>query len=727
MISQFYRRYSRPLLLAACLAFPFLHHVAQTLPSNNDIETWLPRDSPVRMDYDAFKRTFGAEEVILIGLPGLREDDRLVEALATRIARLPGIRRCWTPARLRAEMRGFDVPDDEIDEHLCGLAVSDRTELIGVVATLSEEGLRDRAATVRDVREVLAYCQLDGENACLAGAPVVVSELDRLGNRESNKRLFGITLAICVGILYWSLRQWNLTLGIMGLTLLSIDGTMALIKAGGGESNFIIGALPVMVMVFTLSIALHFLHYYSAAAHDPDPFGAALRQAWRPFGLSTLTTAIGLFSLTTSNIAPVNEFGPCAALGSFVSLGVGLGLVPALLTVFPLQKRKEEDSGRALAALADWIVSRSGRVTAVALVLVAVTIAGIMRIESKIDPLDFLPPDGRVRRDIARIEEELTSTGSIEAVVDFGGSDLPFVDRLAVVRRLEEKLDSHPAVRHTISAASFFPREMPQGLAAAGLLRRAQERREGSDFVAAGGDLWRISARVSVAAGERNALVSELEQLTAGEPITFTGVGPLLELAQQTIFTGFWSSFTSAFAVIAGVMVFALRSLKTGIVAMLPSLCALCVVYGILGWIDFPVDIGMMMTASIVVGISVDETFHFLVRFQHLHRRLGDRRQAVRLALMHTGAPIIEAVSIASLGMLALTLSHFAPTVRFGYLMAALLITIGVANVVLLPALLALRGDSGGTAPPIRKSRRGPAFTRRRMVKSQPAGGQMIN
>ncbi|NOX56592.1 MAG: RND transporter, partial [Planctomycetes bacterium] len=194
IVSRFYRNYSVHLLLAAILFFPYIYYKAETLPSNNNIETWLPRESTVRSTYERFREYFGAEEIILVGLEGISEDDPLVEALCERLERLPGIRSCWSPTRLKAVMHDFGVPDDEIEERLKGLAVSEKEQLIGLVAVLSSEGLKDRVATVARVRDQLEYCQLRGDSVRLAGAPVVVAELDRLGNRESNRQYFLVTL-----------------------------------------------------------------------------------------------------------------------------------------------------------------------------------------------------------------------------------------------------------------------------------------------------------------------------------------------------------------------------------------------------------------------------------------------------------------------------------------------------------------------------------------------------
>jgi predicted RND superfamily exporter protein len=224
------------------------------------------------------------------------------------------------------------------------------------------------------------------------------------------------------------------------------------------------------------------------------------------------------------------------------------------------------------------------------------------------------------------------------------------------------------------------------------LLSRAQARQDDNEFIVGAQQLWRISARVCPAPGmSLSTIHAQLEEMTAGEPIHFTGIAPLLEQAQLEIFDGFWKSFASAFVVIGIVMAIALRSVRLMVLAMIPNLVPLGIVFGILGWTGFPVDIGMMMTGSIALGISIDGTFHFLVRYLEQCDAGKSNGHAIRIALLTTGGPIFESIVVSSIGMLALTLSSFAPTVRFGLLMAMLLLSTLAGDLLMLPALLAWR------------------------------------
>jgi uncharacterized protein len=722
MISKLFERHSTRLLLLAVVVFPYLYYKANTLPSNNSIENWLPTHSEARTDYERFQDCFGAEEFVLIGLDTEATDEALTESVCERIERLAGIRECWSPARLAAMMERLDVPGSEIAERQKGFTVSDDGGLIGVIAVLTEEGLADRVGAVAAVRKELNYCQLTGDAVRLAGAPVVVAELDRLGNSTNGQRYFLMTLGICLVLLRVLIREWKPAFAILLLTVWAINLTLTLVHFLGGEMNFILGALSIKVLVFTLAIAVHFLHYYAAAADSPDPLGRALSLAWKPCVLATLTTTIGLVSLTLSDIIPVRQFGQFAAVGSVVALFTGLVMMPAIITVFPPKKFQRIKAGELFVRLADILDGHRIQVILATGIVVLVSSVGLFHLQSKIEPLDFLPADSRVLADVREIQDRLANTDTIEAIVDLGATQLTFVEKLDYIRELESRIRKHPRIEYTMSAATFFPSEMPDDAwQTMNLLQQAQSHQKDNGFLSGGQRYWRISARIEATTdlAQRQAL-DELRAMTTETDITFTGITPLVDGAQREILEGFRESFCAAFFIITAVMFVSLRSMQFGIVAMVPNLTPLCLVFGTLGWVGFPIDIGMMMTGSIALGIAVDGTFHYLVRYQEQRTRSRDPRESAREALLKTGPPILQATLIAGCGMLALTMSSFGPTARFGYLMAILLAAALLGDLVLLPALLGWRSEGRKLSPrqpyymTLRLSRR--LFLRRRML-----------
>ena len=703
MLGRFYDVYHRRLVLAVLLTMPLLTVLSLGVRSNNDLETWMPQTSPARLRYEEFKRTFGVEEFLFIGFDLSHQeapDAQLVESLCGRLERLPGIRRGMSPDRMRAIMRDHDVPDAEIEQRLRGLFTNDDGRLIGVAACLSDYGLKHRTPTVRAVQEVLKYCQLDGTQTMLTGAPLFVSELDRLGSREANVVYFTMTLGICFGLLFYMIRELKLALLVFGLTVWTINATTVLLSVFGGEMNFVLSSIPVLTMVLTMAISVHYLYYYQEAVAEgaAHPTARAVQLAWWPTCIATLTTCLGEIALSVSDIVPIRQFAYAASFSSLMAMFSGLGITPAILMFCPTLPRRSESDNRRDQSFVDWIMGRSRKIAIATVLMTVACSGGVLFLKSDMKVVDFLPEKSKVRQDFLRVTRDLARVDCLEAVVDCGADERPFSDKLDQVRRIEGLIRQHPAVDQTLSLTKFFPNELPQSpLERGALLKRAAQKQTQNEYSAHGLQLWRISIRIrNDKQFSRQKTLDELTTQLAHEPVTITGMAALVESTQAAIFDSFWQSVLVALALITLAMMVFLKSVWRGVLAMIPNVAPLIWVYGLLGWLGWPVDIAMMLSGSIALGMSVDGTFHFMSRFRHQHNLAlesdddNPAATAARHALMESSIPFIQATLTATVGMLGLTLSSFAPTARFGWLMIALMLAALVGDVLMLPALMYL-------------------------------------
>ena len=701
MLGRFYDIFHRRMVFAVLLSLPLLTVLSLSIRSNNDLETWMPQTSPARVRYEEFKRTFGVEEFLFIGFDLNHKDApnaKLVESLCGRLERVPGIRRSMSPDRMRAILRDHDVPNDEIERRLLGLFTNADGRLIGVAACLSDYGLKHRSATVDTVKNVLKYCQLDGSQTMIAGAPLFVSELDRLGSREANVSYFTITLGICFSLLFYLIREVKLSLLVFGLTVWTINTTTVLLNVFGGEMNFVLSSIPVLTMVLTMSISVHYLYYYQEALAEgaAHPTARAIQLAWWPTCIATLTTCLGEIALSVSDIVPIRQFAYASAFSSVMAMFAGLGLTPAMLMFCPTLPRRNENDSRRELGFANWIVDRSKKIVVATVAMTLLCAGGVMFLKSDMKVVDFLPAKSKVRQDFLRVTRDLARVDCLEAVVDCGADERPFSDKLDYVRGIEGLIRQHPAVDQTLSLTKFFPNELPQNPIELGaLLKRASQKQTEDEFSAHGQQLWRISIRIrNDDKFSRQKTMEELTAKLAHEPVTITGMAALVESTQEAIFESFWQSVIAALGLITLAMMVFLRSWWRGVLAMIPNVAPLIWIYGFMGWIGWPVDIAMMLSGSIALGMSVDGTFHFMSRFRH-HYTLAvesdhdDPAATASLhALMESSIPFIQATLTATVGMLGLTLSSFAPTARFGWLMIALMLAALVGDVLMLPALM---------------------------------------
>ena len=187
--------------------------------------------------------------------------------------------------------------------------------------------------------------------------------------------------------------------------------------------------------------------------------------------------------------------------------------------------------------------------------------------------------------------------------------------------------------------------------------------------------------------------------------VIYTGVVPVVYKAQRTLLTSLTHSIAMAFVLIALVMVWLLNpgrmpvgwmkpgnvanGLAAGMVSMIPNVFPVLVVFGVMCHLKIEIDIGTMMTASVAMGVAVDDTIHFLSWFRaHLDEGMN-RAEAVIQAYRRVGPAMTQTTIVGGLGLFVFALSTFTPTQRFGTLMLVMLATALAGDLILLPALLA--------------------------------------
>ena len=189
----------------------------------------------------------------------------------------------------------------------------------------------------------------------------------------------------------------------------------------------------------------------------------------------------------------------------------------------------------------------------------------------------------------------------------------------------------------------------------------------------------------------------------------YTGIVPIVYKAQRSLLKSLIESIGLAFVMISVVMMLLLRprgrptagtllNFRGGMISMLPNMFPVVVVFGFMGHMNryaggtidaFLVDIGSMMTASVAMGVAVDDTIHFLNWYRGALDQGYDRKSAIKVAYDRVATAMTQTTLIGGFGLSAFALSTFTPTQRFGVLMLILLGMALVGDLILLPALIA--------------------------------------
>jgi hypothetical protein len=364
---------------------------------------------------------------------------------------------------------------------------------------------------------------------------------------------------------------------------------------------------------------------------------------------------------------------------------------------------------------------------------------GVTRIRTSIDLMKLFDSKARILQDYRWLENRVTRLVPLEIILRFDGRGIDNVGSpnddsgtsLNLLKRLEAVSLVHRTVVHQfgaggedkiappMSALTFLPNLPRPGRGLSVVTRRSATNSilencyaslKSTGYLrqdsAQNQELWRVSVRVAAFRGVDYGRFTDQLRKTV-DPIierinnaywpgqspqlsaVYTGVVPIVYKAQRSLLDSLVESIFWSFVTITPVVMVVSRGFAPGLVAMLPNVLPVLVVFGGMGWMGLSVDIGSMMSASIALGVAVDDTIHYLTWFRDELTRTHDRRQSILAAYRRCAAPTLQATFINGLGLSVFAFSNFAPTKQFGYLMLSILVAGVVAELILLPALLA--------------------------------------
>jgi len=613
------------------------------------------------------------------------------------------------------------LPRDAAIGRLVGTLVGPDRKTTCAVVILSKEGDEDRTGTLDALEKIATTrCGIPPDKLRLGGDAVINAAID-IESQEAIRKWIALSWGLALACAWLSLRRVKLTIMVLIVSVYTAGLGTAMVHYTGGRMNLLLVLVPVLLCVLTISASVHLSNYYRDAIRECGIAGAPVRavaHGWTPCALSAVTTALGVGSLLVSHIEPVRAFGIYSSLGILLSLAISFSLLPTLMEKWPLRsppsgptasaQSSAELRDRVLARIAGAIIRRRVPVATVCIALLVGLGCGVAFLDTAIQPIRFFPQDSKWIKDTKWFQSHVAPLVTVEVVLGFDKqSKLGMRNQMQVVRDVERRIHAMEEVGGTISAATFAPSLNP-GRAIRQSATNAMLERHREFFVSQGylnetgrEDRWRITARVY---GGRDVYYDQVlvaiegrvdeflrKRMPPGQRVdaVYTGSAPLVFAAQQELLRSLMRSFCLAFVLIAVVMVLLLRSASAGMLAMLPNIFPMMVTFGLLGWIGRPVDVGAMMTASVALGIAVDDTLHFLTWFRRGLMRGDTREEAIVEAYQRCAPAMTQTTLIAGPSMAVFYLSSFQPVSQFGLLMFVLLAAALLGDLVMLPALLA--------------------------------------
>lgn len=747
MKKTFYARVGPWVVLASAILFPLtVWQAVLALGTNrNDVQEWLPETFQETRDYHDFQSHFGNDTFVLVSWEGCTLDDPRLEQFTeqlTPVSKTPESRYFHRVVTTRTLVDQLTNPPINLTEKVAlerlskSFAGPDGKQACAALS-LSDEGrehLRESLDAIYAVAN--GKLKIPRDEIRMGGPPVDNVAIDLEGERMLLK-LMVLSGVVGLSLAWWFLRDVRLTIMVFIGGVYSAAISLALVNVLGGQINSVLLTMPSVVYTAGLSAAIHIINYYRHDRAQYGLYGATSRgvvAAWIPCTLSAGTTSLGLVSLCTSELVPIRNFGFYSSIGVMITLGFMFLYLPSALQVWPpaaIAAASAEESGsldprqrRRLRSIGAAIVGRPKLIWAVFLIVGITCGSGLYHVRTTINLMSLFSPDAEIIHSYRWLEDKLGPLVPMEVVVriDRKDTNLKLVERVELIDRVQAAIKTIPNVGCATSAATFSPElKAPKrgGRLGSVLLRDSSYRnvldkrltahrddfvRDGylADSASTGQELWRVSLRVAALADvDYGAFIDDIKAVV--EPqlekerangvkglvgATYTGLTPVVYKAERSLLNGLAESFFGAFVMMAVVMSAVFRSIRAGLCTMFPNVWPVAVVFGGMSWLNIPLDIGTMMTASVAMGVCVDDTVHFANWFRRGVRLGLGNRDASIFAFENSAGAIYQSTVIVALGLVTFALSTFMPTRHFGLLMCTLLAFGLVADLVLSPAML---------------------------------------
>ena len=687
------------------------------------------------------------------------DDPRLEQVTASIETDLSeSVERVSSGARLLSELRDrAKLSETAALKRLRGILIGQDGSQTAVGFNLSKVGMENRAQVITRLHDILTKSGVSPEEAYFSGLGHNLYTLDKEG-LESPFRMVPQIMLLAFLLTFFFVRNLWLAFFINALGTYTGCLSFNYIELMGVDMNAIIWPLPTLTMLLTVSASLHFLRYFTQAtedfsstnrtdfALDHDAENAnqsdskptfdltqqrliarnARRSAIVPFACCTLTTAVGLLSLLLSTSQPVRLFGFFGCISVLAANCLLLILMPPVLTLMGQANRiAKPDSNKPPLPYGWSLWARFTRffrwpIIIASLALLGVLVTGVGKIRTGSNLQNFFPIGHHVLKDANRIETAAGPLNSVELLLRFE-NPLKTNDRLRIqtLAALISRIQSETPIKSGVCAATFAPKwkKKPNAIQKAAEKTRLNVLRK--KLVETGllsidtdnnEETWRISCRYStlqqielVGLSETlksmaiEAFSSQGNPLLTGEKMNVIATGEfvLFDYIDRQFFRELLITYVTAFVLISLIVLIVLRSPRSMLIALLPNLFPAVVVLGATGHLGFRLDVASLMTASVALGIAVDDTLHFLlwqkkaIQERSQSPATGADADAIEGTLRHCGAAILQTSVILGASIVLYAFCGFLPTVRFGILLSTMLFAALIGDLLLLPALAA--------------------------------------
>lgn len=557
------------------------------------------------------------------------------------------------------------------------------------------------------------------------GTPAVVAELQMSIERDLSL-IMPLSLLLIIFFLTLLYRRISGVIYPLVVVVLSLVATFGFMGLVGIPITLVSQILPSFLIIVGIGDTVHvltiFYRNYNDHGDKKKAIVDAVGFAGLPVLMTSVTTACGLFSFAWADVATVAQLGYVAPVGVMLAFVYTIVLLPIFIAIFPVKQKRDKTAAvnSFVETLFDWIVRITTRrpltVVLIFAIIVTVSFYSALTVRFSHNISTWFPENSPIRIATNLLDSVNGGSVMLEVLIDTGeknGLHAPeFQQRLEkaveVISQLEVsgikagKVWALPDVLKETNRALNEDAQRAYTIPGSRELI-AQElilfESSGSDDLEDFTDSSYRTARISILAPFADAILyadytkKVMEYLTQqfpGDSVTLTGKIKLFVHIITNSLTSMAKSYTFAIVVITLLMIVLVGRVRIGLMSMAANVTPIICIFGVMGMLRIPLDLSTMLVGSLILGIVVDDTIHFLHHFRRAFEETADVEQSVRETLYTTGRALFITSMVLCGGFYIYTVAYLANNVRFGIISGTAVLFALAADFFLVPALLTL-------------------------------------
>lgn len=556
--------------------------------------------------------------------------------------------------------------------------------------------------------------------------------------KQDIENLLGLSYLVMIIIMIILLRTFSGMLLTLTIITFSVVSTMGLFGWLGFTMTPPTGFVPTAILTIAVADTIHILvSYYYELNHGRPKIEAikeSLRINFSPVFITSITTVMGVLCLNTSDSPPYRDMGNMIAAGVFFAWIYSISFLPAMMALMPTPKGKaESDKPSAMLNFANFVL-RFYKPLFILMTCLIVAVGSQLNKNTITERWhEFFDTSFEVRNTIEATNDTLGGLHRIFFVLDsqednginnpdylqqtddfsewlLAQDKVSNVDSITnIIKRLNKNLHANDEAWFKIPesrelAAQYlllYELSLPLGLGLDDTINNS-----------------RSASRLTVSFDKADSIyILELEQkaiawLKDNAPAIHVKEGTGLDVVFANLtfrnISSMMDGTSIALVLISFLLIFALRSIKIGLISLIPNIMPAILAYGIWAMINGQIDTAVSVVVCLSLGIVVDDTVHFLSKYLRARREQGlDTEDAIRYAFSTVGNALLVTSAVLVGGFMVMQFSHFHPSNNMGILLAVTILMALLVDFLFLPPLLMFldRNKNSRTADKVQATR----------------------